>query len=80
MSEEPFYTEAMAQEAGWEGDEAKYFATFMNACNKIVRQHDPIGRGIEDFPDWPWADFFTTTMTVEEVALCFLADMEEEFV
>ncbi len=74
----PYYTLEMAHEAGWEGEEALWFTTFMNACNDIVQQHDPLGRGISDFPDWYWADFFKTSMTVEEVALCFLADMEEE--
>lgn len=69
----PAYTVEQAQEAGYHGQEALYFATFMNACNaKCV---EDCGMYVDDFPDWDWAAAFKSGKSVALVVEEFLNDM-----
>ena len=69
------YSVRDAEEAGWEGQQALYFATFMNAVNQRVVM--ATGLTILDFSDWGWAEAFQNGGSVDDVACNFLADMWE---
>lgn len=69
------YTLERAEQLGW-GDEALPFATFMNACNAKVQEET--GLSIDDYPDWEWAEAFSSGNSVEEVVDEFFEFLFEE--
>lgn len=70
------YTVEEAMKLGWEADKAKAFSEFMTKVNQRVEMET--GLSVLDFPDWHWADAFSSQCCPAETVAMFLSDMEEE--
>jgi len=75
MVEAP-YTVEDAMKLGWKADKAKAFSEFMTKVNRRVEQKT--GLGVLDFPDWHWADAFSSQCSPAETVAMFLSDMKED--
>jgi hypothetical protein len=67
---------SVCREMGWQGSEAEAFSLFMELVNQRVERKT--GLSILDFPDWHWADAFTSEVSSQDAAEMFISDMIEE--
>ena len=73
----PHYTLQEAVDAGWKGQDAVKFASWMDGVSRAIQE--TIGLTIHDVPDWMWADAYTSGMSAAEAAEEYISSELEEW-